>query len=69
MTLLSYKGMHDPTPNITMVKSMILLNNASDLFLYQAFLIFLEEYAFLLFSSLPVGSVHDFQDLSQAFIK
>ena len=51
-----------------MFKSMMLVNRASDPFLYRTFLTFLEKVALLWFSSLLAGLIHNFVKLSQAFV-
>ena len=47
---------------------MMLVNGASDPFLYRTFLTFLEKAALLWFSSLPARTIHNFAELSQALV-
>ena len=68
MTLKPYDGTRDPQVHVTMFRLMMLVNGVSDLFLYKTFPTFLEKAALLWFSSLPVGTIHNFAKLSQAFV-
>ena len=67
-TLKPYDGTGDPQVHVTMFMSMMLVNGASDPFLCKTFPTFLEKAALLWFSSLPVGTIHNFAKLSQAFM-
>ena len=67
-TLKPYYGIGDPRVHVTMFKSMMLINWASDSFLYRTFLTFLEKATLLRFSSLLARSIHDFAELLQVFV-
>ena len=67
-TLKPYDGIRDLQVHVTMFKSMMLVNGASDPFLYRTFPAFLEKPAVIWFSSLPIRLIHDFIELSQAFV-
>ena len=66
--LKPYDGIGDPQVHVTMFKSMMLVNGASDQFLCRTLPTFLQKTAFLWFSSLPARSIHDLAKLSQAFM-
>ena len=66
--LKPYDGTKDPHFHLTIFKSMMLINGASDPLFYKTFLTFLEKAALLWFSSLPIKTVHSFAELSQAFM-
>ena len=68
ITLCPYDGMSDPQTQVTMFKSIMLLNGVVDLYLGRAFPTFLEKLAVLCFSSLTVGSIHNFFEISQTFV-
>ena len=61
-------GTGDPQVHMTRFKLMMLVNGASGLFLCKTVLTLLEKTALLWFSSLPVRSIHEFTELSQAFV-
>ena len=54
--------------HLTMFKSTMLVNGAIAPFLCRTFPTFFEKAILLWFSSLPAGSIHDFVELSQAFM-
>ena len=66
MMLKSYDGTRDPQVHVTMSESMMLVDRASDPFLYRTFLTFLEKAALLWFLSLPAKTIHNFAKLSWA---
>ena len=66
--LKSYDGTGDPQVHVTIFKSIMLVNGASDPFLCRTFPTFLEKVALLWFLSLPTGSIHGFVELSQVFV-
>ena len=68
MTLRPYDGNGDPQVHVTMFRSMMLVDGAIDPFFYWTFPTFLEKVALLWFSSLLAGLIHDFVELSQAFV-
>ena len=67
MMLKLYDGIGVPQLHVTMFRSMILVNEVRDPFLYRTFPTFLEKVTLLWFSSLPVGIIHNFVELSQAY--
>ena len=66
--LKPYDGTRDPQVHVTMFKSIMLFNKASDPFLCRTFITFLEKAALLWFSSLPADIIYNFAKLSQVFV-
>ena len=66
--LKPYNGIGDPQVDVTMFKLMMLVNGVSDPFLYRTLPTILEKVALLWFSSLPSRLIHNFVELSQAFV-
>ena len=68
MTLKSYDGAGDLQIHVTMFKLIMLVNGVSDPFLCRIFPIFPKKPTLLWFLSLPSRLIHNFAELSQAFV-